>query len=207
MFFEKSEEGIEEEGKGLVEPPGSPCIFHRECLDGDQVHDQDVVGAACDRRARVRIGDRDAQARDPHEGQRSDGVCIADEPVRQPVERQAEHRGQDMAEPSGAGRTHDAEVVAVAAPNEAARFTELGVQTAVFDAADSESFQDALPELLAGARFLINAPLLDIGHGLFAGDTTLPMCVRKSMTWIATVISDGPRGRYRAGFEFVMLSR
>ena len=54
---------------------------------------------------------------------------------------------------------------------------------------------------------LISAPLLDIGHGFFAGDTSLPMCVRDSMTWTATVISDSPRGRYRAGFEFVMLSR
>ena len=54
---------------------------------------------------------------------------------------------------------------------------------------------------------LIRSPLLDIGHGLFAGDTTLPMCVRKSMTWTATVVSEGPAGHYRAGFEFVMLSR
>ena len=54
---------------------------------------------------------------------------------------------------------------------------------------------------------LIRAPLLDIGHGLFAGDTTLPMCTRRSMTWTATVISEVPHGRYRAGFEFVMLSQ
>ena len=54
---------------------------------------------------------------------------------------------------------------------------------------------------------LISAPLLDIGHGFFAGDTSLPMCVRDSMIWTATVISNSPRGRYRAGFEFVMLSR
>ena len=54
---------------------------------------------------------------------------------------------------------------------------------------------------------LIHAPLLDIGHGFFAGDTILPMCVRERMTWTAAVLSDSPHGRYRAGFEFVMLSR
>lgn len=62
---------------------------------------------------------------------------------------------------------------------------------------------------LTGARMnmgVINAPLLDIGHGYFAGDTSLPMCVRKSMTWSAKVISDSSRGRYQAAFEFDMLS-
>ena len=54
---------------------------------------------------------------------------------------------------------------------------------------------------------LIRTPLLDTGHGAFTGDTTLPMCVRDRMNWTATVVSAGTRGRYRAGFNFVMLNR
>ena len=63
---------------------------------------------------------------------------------------------------------------------------------------------------LRGARMdmgLFDVPLLDIGHGLFAVDTSLPVCVRDRMTWSASVVSDGPQGTHRAGFSFDMLTR
>lgn len=49
---------------------------------------------------------------------------------------------------------------------------------------------------------LLSVPLLDVGGGSFAGDATLPVCVRRRMTWRATVIAEGEQGIHRAGFVF-----
>ena len=49
---------------------------------------------------------------------------------------------------------------------------------------------------------LISAEILDTGGGTFAGDTILPVCVRRRMTWQARVTASGPDGIHRATFDF-----
>lgn len=63
---------------------------------------------------------------------------------------------------------------------------------------------------LSGKRMdmgVVSAPLLDIGHGLFAGDAVLPVSVGDHMTWSATVTSVASSGAFRAHFEFDVFSR
>lgn len=36
----------------------------------------------------------------------------------------------------------------------------------------------------------------------FAGDTVLPVCIRRSMVWRATVTAEGPDGIHKATFDF-----
>jgi len=48
---------------------------------------------------------------------------------------------------------------------------------------------------------LVHGDLLDSGRGSFAGEVTLPACVRRRMTWRATVTAHGADGVYRAAFE------
>lgn len=48
---------------------------------------------------------------------------------------------------------------------------------------------------------LVTTGLLDTGGGTFAGDATLPVCVRGRMVWQATLIATAPEAVYRAVFH------
>ncbi len=49
---------------------------------------------------------------------------------------------------------------------------------------------------------LVRSELAVRGNGLFVGDTILPVCVRRHMTWRATVTARGPDGMHKALFDF-----
>jgi len=49
---------------------------------------------------------------------------------------------------------------------------------------------------------LIRNELNDDGRGSFSGSTILPICVRNSMKWTATVSAQGADGVHRASFNF-----
>jgi hypothetical protein len=53
----------------------------------------------------------------------------------------------------------------------------------------------------------ISEPLMATGGGSFAGRVTLPVCVRHSMRWRATVTATDRSGIYRAVFEFDVQGR
>jgi hypothetical protein len=49
---------------------------------------------------------------------------------------------------------------------------------------------------------LIRNELTEVNDDLFAGDTILPVCIRRRMTWRATVTARGPEGIHKATFDF-----
>ncbi len=49
---------------------------------------------------------------------------------------------------------------------------------------------------------LIKNELVDIGVGSFAGETILPVCVRRQMSWQAMVTATGPDNVHQATFGF-----
>ncbi|MCB1725156.1 MAG: hypothetical protein KDJ39_15835 [Gammaproteobacteria bacterium] len=48
---------------------------------------------------------------------------------------------------------------------------------------------------------LVRRELTDVGDGSFAGDVTLPVCIRRHMTWQAIVVADTADAEYRARFR------
>lgn len=48
----------------------------------------------------------------------------------------------------------------------------------------------------------ISDELLDTGSGSFTGDATLPICVRRQMSWQALITAHAADGRYRGTFRF-----